>query len=65
MVVLFARDENGLCETETTVWAWALVRVERVAGTGPSVSDEIGLRVHCIEGGREVVSRDRDLAGRR
>jgi hypothetical protein len=41
------------------VWAWALIRVEGVAGAGPSVSDEIGLCVHCIEGGRKVVSRER------
>lgn len=65
MVVLFARDENGLCETEAAVWAWPLVRVERVAGTRPSVSDEIGLCVHCVEGGRKVVRRESDLVGGR
>lgn len=58
MVVLFARDENGLCETETAMGAGALVRIERVTGTRPAVSDEIGLCIHCDGGGMKVVWRE-------
>lgn len=61
MVVLFARDEDRPGETEAAVCAGALVRVERVAGAGPAVADEIGLGVHW-GGGREEGSVSRWFA---